>query len=302
MADPLPRTRLPSILSADVMAQTPEIQSELFDLPEDSREVRGRRSTSLPPTPTSASTSGSPPARPSEPSPAAEPGTEIWQFGGRPISIQFVRHPRARRYRLTWLRDGRARCTLPRRGSMAEARRFVERCREWITTRVEQTTPGAPTSTAWGVGTRLYFRGTETPLQEEPGAGQLRLADFVFKAPRQPTSDLRKHVQLALRWLAAVELPPRVLELAALHEARVRRVTIRDQRSRWGSCSVRGTISLNWRLIQVPPEVADYIILHELAHLRHMNHSKAFWLEVERICPRYRECEAWIKANGRRLL
>lgn len=294
MAGLLELTPLSGIASADGMSMTPEIQSELFDLPEARGNPPERRPESNP--------ESSSRTYPGPHSPVAEPGSEVWEFGGRPITIVFVRHPRARRYRLTWLRQGRARCTLPQRGSMAEARRFVERCREWITSRVLQAPLETSTGIAWGIGTRLLFRGVETPLQEEAGMGQLRLADFVFKSPRKPVADLRRHVQLALRWLAAVELPPRVLELAALHGAQVRRVTVRDQRSRWGSCSMRGTISLNWRLVQVPPEVADYIILHELAHLRHMNHSKAFWQEVERLCPRFRECEAWIKANGRRLL
>jgi predicted metal-dependent hydrolase len=78
----------------------------------------------------------------------------------------------------------------------------------------------------------------------------------------------------------------------------LRRVVIRNQRSRWGSCSRRGTISLNWRLVQTPVFVRDYIILHELAHLKVMNHSKRFWKEVARLCPEYREAETWLKRNS----
>jgi predicted metal-dependent hydrolase len=78
----------------------------------------------------------------------------------------------------------------------------------------------------------------------------------------------------------------------------MRRVIVRNQKSRWGSCSVRGTISLNWRLIQVPDFVRDYIILHELAHLRHLNHSARFWAEVKRVCPDYLAAEVWLKKNS----
>jgi predicted metal-dependent hydrolase len=78
----------------------------------------------------------------------------------------------------------------------------------------------------------------------------------------------------------------------------VKRVTVRAQRTRWGSCSRRGTVSLNWRLVQTPDFVRDYIILHELAHLRHMNHSARFWREVERLCPEYRTAEHWLKKQG----
>jgi predicted metal-dependent hydrolase len=79
-------------------------------------------------------------------------------------------------------------------------------------------------------------------------------------------------------------------------------VLVRNQRTRWGSCSARRTISLNWRLIQTPPFVRDYIIVHELMHLREMNHSQRFWHQVARAYPRWREAEAWLKQHRRLLL
>ena len=98
--------------------------------------------------------------------------------------------------------------------------------------------------------------------------------------------------------LAATEFPSRVCELAKAHQLTVRRVAVRNQKSRWGSCSRRGTISLNWRLIQTPPFVRDYIILHELMHLRQMNHSARYWREVERVCPSYAAAEQWVKQHS----
>jgi len=74
-------------------------------------------------------------------------------------------------------------------------------------------------------------------------------------------------------------------------------VSVRNQRSRWGSCSRHGTISLNWRLVQTPTFVRDYIILHELAHLKEMNHSKRFWREVARLCPDFGRAERWLKEH-----
>jgi predicted metal-dependent hydrolase len=112
-----------------------------------------------------------------------------------------------------------------------------------------------------------------------------------------PTADLRPAIEQHLRTLAAKELPARTLEFAALHHLSVSRVTVRAQRSRWGSCSFKAVISLNWRLIQTPPFVCDYIILHELMHLRQMNHSARFWREVERVCPDYRRAKMWLKEN-----
>jgi predicted metal-dependent hydrolase len=75
-------------------------------------------------------------------------------------------------------------------------------------------------------------------------------------------------------------------------------VTVRNQRSRWGSCSRRGTISLNWRLVQAPGFVRDYLVLHELAHLKEMNHSRRFWSEVARLCPDFAEAERWLKQHS----
>ncbi|HLP75919.1 MAG TPA: M48 family metallopeptidase [Candidatus Paceibacterota bacterium] len=112
-----------------------------------------------------------------------------------------------------------------------------------------------------------------------------------------PEANLRGAVEKHLWRLATGEFPPLVLKFAAMHGLPVRRVTVRNQRSRWGSCSRRGTISLNWRLIQTPAFVRDYVILHELAHLREMNHSPRFWREVERLCPDYRRAEKWLKEN-----
>lgn len=108
--------------------------------------------------------------------------------------------------------------------------------------------------------------------------------------------------QARLRALAADVLPARCLELAARHGLTVTRVTIRNQRSRWGSCSTRGVISLNWRLMQMPAFVADYVILHELMHLRQPNHSRAFWREVAAVCAEWREAERWLRRHGRELL
>lgn len=105
-----------------------------------------------------------------------------------------------------------------------------------------------------------------------------------------------------LREKARQELPARCLELAARHGAVVTRVSVRNQRSRWGSCSTRGTIALNWRLIQMPSFVSDYVILHELMHLRQPNHSRAFWREVASVCPEWREAERWLRKKGRDLL
>jgi hypothetical protein len=103
----------------------------------------------------------------------------------------------------------------------------------------------------------------------------------------------------ALRKRARRELPEQLRALATRHGFSVGRVSVRNQRTLWGSCSRRQeSVSLNWRLIRMPDSVRDYILLHELAHLRHANHSRQFWKLVESMCPEYREANRWLRAHG----
>jgi predicted metal-dependent hydrolase len=139
------------------------------------------------------------------------------------------------------------------------------------------------------------LRGEQVEIQVE-APDTIRFGNETLKVI-EGNQDYRPLMEKYLRELAVRELPARVKELEALHGFSVRRITIRNQRTRWGSCSRTGAISLNWRLIQTPDFVRDYIILHELAHLRHMNHSDLFWDEVQRLCPEYFEAEKWLKQN-----
>ena len=101
-----------------------------------------------------------------------------------------------------------------------------------------------------------------------------------------------------LRARARRELPPRLLELAALHGVTVSRVSVRNQRLRWGSCGRDGHICLNWRLVLMPESVRDYVLIHELMHVRRMDHSPAYWRLVENACPDYRVARNWLRQNG----
>ena len=102
----------------------------------------------------------------------------------------------------------------------------------------------------------------------------------------------------ALREQASRELPPRLLELAACHGLVVSRVSIRNQRSRWGSCGRDAHICLNWRLVLMPATVRDYILIHELMHLRRMDHSPAYWRLVADAYPDYRVAREWLRRHG----
>lgn len=114
------------------------------------------------------------------------------------------------------------------------------------------------------------------------------------------------HVQAQARGIddeafaqAKRELPPRLLELAAEHDLAVSRVSIRNQQWRWGSCSRSGHICLNWRLVQMPDAIRDYVMLHELMHLKRMDHSPRFWKLVAAACPDYQAARAWLRIYRR---
>ena len=123
------------------------------------------------------------------------------------------------------------------------------------------------------------------------------LAADVFRVPTLE-GDLRPALEAQFARRARIELPARAWELSAVTKMNVKQVTVRNQRTRWGSCSVGGVISLNWRLVLTPDIVRDYIIYHELMHLREMNHSTRFWARVQEVCPGWRDAEAWIKRSG----
>ena len=100
-----------------------------------------------------------------------------------------------------------------------------------------------------------------------------------------------------LRRQAARDLPAHLLRLATHHGLTVTRVSVRNQRSRWGSCSPSGHICLNWRLVLMPDAVRDYVLIHELMHLRRLDHSRHFWRLVAHACPDYERARRWLREH-----
>lgn len=213
--------------------------------------------------------------------------------------VVFVRSPVARRYRLTLRRDGTAVATIPARGSEREAVRFVEQQRGWLERARARQADKPRTAETWTIGTHVLWRGEMHPVRvaAEGERPQVCVAADAFRV-RAIAGDLRPTLEAHFARRARIELPARTWELAAETGVDVKQVTVRNQRSRWGSCSAGGTISLNWRLVQTPDSVRDYIIYHELMHLREMNHSERFWQRVAAVCPDWRAAELWLKRNG----
>jgi hypothetical protein len=245
------------------------------------------------------------PAPPAPPPIAAAPVPARLAFAE---PLVFERSARSLSYRLTLRRDGTAVATIPLRGSEREARRFVEENRAWLERARLRQARRPRAAEVWAVGTHVLWRGQMTEIRVAatidpfglPGAParpKVCLAADVFRV-RSFEGDLRPTLEAHFARRAKIELPARTWELAAVTGVEVKLVTVRNQRSRWGSCSEHGTISLNWRLVQTPDFVRDYIVYHELMHLREMNHSARFWARVEEVCPGWREAERWIKRNG----
>ncbi|MSO45335.1 MAG: M48 family peptidase [Acidobacteria bacterium] len=170
----------------------------------------------------------------------------------------FVRHPKARRYLIRVADDGSVRVTVPRWGSMRGAAVFAEQERDWI----------------------------------EDRRRRLRL-----ERERPRPAPLSQDDERELRARSRRELPQRLLELAAAHGLAVPRVSVRNQRWRWGSCSRGGHICLNWRLVRMPDSVRDYVMLHELMHLKRMDHSPRFWKLVADVCPDFKAARAWLRTQ-----
>jgi predicted metal-dependent hydrolase len=218
-----------------------------------------------------------------------------------PPAIHYVRMRRARRYILRVCPDGSLRVTIPRGGSRRDAEAFLDRHRTWADAeRARVSAQHAPPE--WREGDVVPLHGRPTPLLiEQTAQGAVLRFGGECVSVQDPSGDLRTAAELALRRIAARELLPKLCALAERHGLMIKRATIRNQRSRWGSCSRTGAIALNFRLVQMPPAVCDYVLLHELMHLRQQNHSRQYWRLVESVCPDFRAAERWLRVEGRSL-
>lgn len=183
---------------------------------------------------------------------------------------------------------------------MSTLQAVLEKRRDWILQHwQEQQRRGAELAAE---PFRLLLAGQ--PLAIAHVAGQrpaARLTGQVLQVAGVAEHERERLGAIVAAWLkreAARRFPARLAEVARLSRRQPASLALSSARTRWGSCSASGAIRLNWRLVQAPLDILDYVLAHELAHLVHMNHSAAFWSETERMFPHWREARQWLKHNG----
>ncbi|HTP91390.1 MAG TPA: SprT family zinc-dependent metalloprotease [Xanthobacteraceae bacterium] len=237
--------------------------------------------------------------------------TQLYRRPSEPQAIEIVcdratylarirRHRQARRYTLRIQATTReVIITIPPRGTLKEAREFAQKHGGWIAARLGRLPEAAPfadgvTVPVRGVPHRIeHRRGTRGTVWIEVSAEGKRILCVAGDAPH-----VNRRVGDFLRREAKRDLEIASHRFAAALGVTVKRVVVRDQSSRWGSCSTTGLLSYSWRLILAPSVVLDYLAAHEVAHLVEMNHSPRFWRLVQRLCPSHDNAKAWLDTHG----
>lgn len=217
---------------------------------------------------------------------------------GRPVDIMLRRHPRARRIKLTVdATQGMPVLTVPPGVAQAEALRFLDRNAGWTLKALD----GLPDKVDFVPDGIVPYRGEDHRIVHMPEARGVVRAKEGALVVTGGAEHLSRRLTDFLKKRARAEIRPLALERAAALGRRPGRISIRDQRTRWGSCAANGDLSFSWRLILAPPPILDYVVSHEVAHLVHMDHSPAFWRTVASVYPEYRTARDWLGSEGARL-
>jgi predicted metal-dependent hydrolase len=221
---------------------------------------------------------------------------------GRPVRAEVRESKRARRLRLVVRPDRRLELTVPPGTGARALRRFLTDSEGWIADRLDEAQVRAAQAHALGLARPgfVVLAGNAIPVARTPGAratATLHPGGLVVTG-HEPGAAIERWYRREARSL---------LEGAAAREAArlglaYSRIAVRDQRTRWGSCSTRGILSFNWRLALAPPQILEYVVVHELLHLREPNHSRAFWRLLDLHRPGWPAQAAWLRDHGEELL
>jgi predicted metal-dependent hydrolase len=232
--------------------------------------------------------------------PAEDPVHLTVRHEGNEYRVLFRRRPAARRLTLRISNaTGEATLTVPERTTLTAAQQFADGHGAWVASRmarVPMRTPFVPDAVVpfRGVPHRIVHwtnvRANAKATLDVDGSPIIAVGGDLAHVPRR--------VQDFLEAEARRDLATSVRHHTASLDVVAKRITIRDTKTRWGSCSARGALNFSWRLIMAPPFVLDYLAAHEAAHLRELNHSDRFWKLVYRTCPATDAAEGWLRANG----
>ena len=229
------------------------------------------------------------------------PAAEVW-IDGEPVAITVKVSNRATNYRLSLPHDGRPLLTVPKFGRWTEAKAFLDRHTEWLGDRLEMSAKPV----AFVRGAIVPLRGVNhriVPTGKVRGVVEVgeHEGELALLVPGEPAHRARRLTD----WLkaeAAGDLERRCRTHAANLGVGFKSISMRDQTTRWGSCSTTGKLNFNWRLVLAPPFVLDYVAAHEIAHLLEMNHSADFWDVVRRTLPTMERGREWLRVHGRELM
>lgn len=227
------------------------------------------------------------------------PDPEFLEIGNpdNPIFVSIRRHPRARRITLKVVPRKGAELVLPKRASLKSGTQFAREKAAWIEKQLDRMpslTQIAPGHTLSVLGREIeVFHNDNLPCRPSLNDNRLEIGG----SPEL----VHRSVKTWLKRLAVETLTPIAEDYAEQLGVNVASVRVREMHSRWGSCSADKRLSFCWRLILAPEHILHYIAAHEVAHLRHMNHSARFWQTVEELYPDYKEARQWLRQNGAQL-
>jgi hypothetical protein len=210
------------------------------------------------------------------------------------LSYSVRRSGRARRVRVTVDRAGSVEVVLPQRMPLRAADEAVRELRPWIERRLAEA--GRQRAAVLARGDTLPYLGTTLTVRGQAGRTRVTRRGESLLVP--DGADQHEAIERWYRRMAREEIRTRLDRACAIAGLDYTRLTIRDQRTRWGSCSRSGAMSFNWRLLLAPEPVLDYVVWHEVCHLAFMDHSPRFWGLVARYCPDHREHAAWLRRNS----
>ncbi|MEM7438501.1 MAG: SprT family zinc-dependent metalloprotease [Pseudomonadota bacterium] len=213
------------------------------------------------------------------------------EIGDPPITIAVKRSARARRYSLRISSvDGGVSLTVPQRANLDDALDFARTKEAWLRGHLDLK----PDTVTVGIGACVPIEGQMVTVATGQGRKTIRSGDVL----QVPVRGAPRRVKAYLQTLARDRLSNASDRYAARLGRSFSKITLRDTRSRWGSCTSEGALMYSWRLVMAPPSVLDYVAAHEIAHLVEMNHAPAFWSVVESLYPDHRSARSWLREEG----